>query len=196
MTPTQQVGSGFDMVSDLNFEDQARHISSGQASQLKQENKYHESFTSQPLTRDPTNVSVVSPTSHGSFEYVTQPHFLSPVSEEQMRPLNTPVMHPQASPIQFGGWSPSFQHNMFGPIDYSNVSRPAMSPPMAYPPFAVYPAPPDHGVRAMNTVPDLHGARTQSQYEMLPLNPPPFRTGSLSHPHMAPPQNSHGGPCL
>lgn len=177
--------SMFSMPSTLSFEDQPRQSHAFQSPQSGAKTEYQDSF-SQPLARTPTGMTVVSPASHRGFDYMTHQSFTSSASEEPIRPMNQPAMPPQQSPTQFGGWSPSFQQNMFSPIDYSGGSSRPVQQQMPYPSYPIFPPTPSQEVPETHSLPaDLHGARSQSQMDVMAMNAP-FRTGSMAHPHAVP----------
>ncbi|KKA25184.1 hypothetical protein T310_0775 [Rasamsonia emersonii CBS 393.64] len=174
----------FQMPSTLGFEDQARQSHAFQSPQSGAKTEYQDSF-SQPLARTPTGMTVISPSSHRGFDYVTQQSFTSSASEEQMRPLNQPAMPPQQSPTQFSGWSPSFQQNMFSPMDYSGGSSRTVQQQMPYSSYTIFPTTPSQEVPATHSLPDLHGARAQAQMDVMAMNAP-FQNSSMTHPHAVP----------
>jgi hypothetical protein len=182
----------FQMAPTLGFEDQSRQSHTFHSPQPSSKAEYSDSFSSQPLIRTPTAATVISPTSHRSFDFVAQQPFVS--SEEQMRPLSQPTIHPQPSP-QFDGWSSPYQQNMFNPIDYSGAASRTIHQQVSYPPFTIYPTTPSHDVHGAHSLPELHGARSQHPLDVMTLNPP-FRTGSLSHPHMVSRHDATAGPSL
>lgn len=102
-----------------------------------------------------------------------------------MRPLNQPAMPPQQSPTQFSGWSPSFQQNMFSPMDYSGGSSRTVQQQMPYSSYTIFPTTPSQEVPATHSLPDLHGARAQAQMDVMAMNAP-FQNSSMTHPHAVP----------
>ncbi|KAL1967687.1 hypothetical protein VTN77DRAFT_2944 [Rasamsonia byssochlamydoides] len=176
----------FQMAPTLGFEDQPRQSHAFQSPQSSVKTEYQDNFSSQPLTRTPTGMTVISPCSHRGFDYMAQQSFVSSASEEQIRPLNQPAMQPQQSPTQFSGWSPSYQQNMFSPIEYSGGSNRTIQQHMPYPQYTMFPPTPSQEVPGPHGLPDPHGARAQAPLDVMTMNPPPFRTGSLGHPHVVP----------
>ncbi|EEA24396.1 hypothetical protein TMatcc_007488 [Talaromyces marneffei ATCC 18224] len=88
--------------------------------------------------------------------------------------------HAQADPsASFTGWSPAFQQTMFSPVDFSNGAGRQMPPHMVYPSYGPYSSPQE--VPQTFTVPELSRPR---DYDMANMYNLPFRTGSLSHPHI------------
>jgi hypothetical protein len=88
--------------------------------------------------------------------------------------------HAQANQSpSFAGWSPAFQQTMFSPVDYGNGAGRQIPPHMVYPPYGPYSPPQD--VPQTFAVPELSRPRDYDMENMYSL---PFRTGSLSHPHI------------
>ncbi|GAM36073.1 hypothetical protein TCE0_018r04877 [Talaromyces pinophilus] len=114
---------------------------------------------------------------------------LSPTHNQFMEPApfaeTSPTDHLHAGPAQaqadpsFTGWSPAFQQNMFSPVDYSNGAGRQMPPHMVYPSYGPYSSPQE--VPQTFTVPEISRPR---DYDMANMYNLPFRTGSLSHPHI------------
>ncbi|OJD14414.1 hypothetical protein AJ78_05239 [Emergomyces pasteurianus Ep9510] len=104
----------------------------------------------------------------------------SPVEGQYMNQRSSvPENQPAAN---YGVWhATSFQHPIFSPAEYGNgnsgmMPQHFMSPMM--PTSSHSPLP----------LRDIQGTRAQPPMDGSPVFPPPFRTGSLSHPHMMAPQ--------
>ncbi|PGH32332.1 hypothetical protein GX50_04869 [[Emmonsia] crescens] len=110
----------------------------------------------------------------------------SPAEGQYMNQRN-PVPENQTAG-NYGVWpATSFQHPIFNPVDYANgnagvLPQHFMSPVMPTSPHVPLP------------LRDLQGARAHPHMDGTPIFTPPFRTGSLSHPHMmVPPRHSTDG---
>ncbi|PGH18264.1 hypothetical protein AJ79_00603 [Helicocarpus griseus UAMH5409] len=102
----------------------------------------------------------------------------SPAESQYMNPKSSGPDNQAAG--YFNHWPTSFQQPMFSPVDFGNNGLGFASQNyMAHTIPTMMSS--SHGSFSL---PDLHGARTQSQADGMSLYPPPFRTGSLSHPHM------------
>jgi len=180
----------FQMPTPLGFEEPSRQSHPFPSPQQGIKNDYPDGF-SPTMVRTPAGSTVVSPTEHPGFEYLAQTPFTSSASEEQMRQPHPPTLAPQQSPAHFDAWSPSFQQSLFNPVDYgTGPSQAIQQQPMQFhvpllPPTHSHEVSP-HQTPAAHSLPDLHGARAQAQLEGMPMNPPPFHTGSLSHPQVVP----------
>ncbi|KAL2000643.1 hypothetical protein VTN02DRAFT_2808 [Thermoascus thermophilus] len=174
----------FRIPSSLGFDEQSRQSHPFHSPPHGMKADYPDDFSSPTMVR-PAVSTVVTPNEHPTgFEYLAQTPFTSSASEEQIRQ--------QHSPTHFDTWSPSFQPTLFNPVDYGAGSGQAIpQQPMQFH-VPLMSTPHSHEVSPHQTptghpLPDLHGARAQAHLEAMPMNPPPFRTGSLSHPHVVPP---------
>lgn len=114
----------------------------------------------------------------------THNQFMEPSPFTEASPTNNlhtiSPAHAQAdSSASFTGWSPAFQQNMFSPVDYSNGAGRQMPPQMVYPSYGTYSSPQE--VPQPFAVPEISRPR---DYDMANMYNLPFRTGSLSHPHI------------
>lgn len=181
----------FRMPSSLSFDEQSRQSHPFHSPSQGMETDYPDDFSSQTMVRTPASSTVVTPNEHPTgFEYLAQTSFTASASDEQIRQQHPSTLPPQHSPTHFDTWSPSFQQNLFNPVDYGTGSGQAIQqqpmqfhvPLMSTHSHEVSP----HQTPTGHSLPDLHGARAQAQMEGILMNPPPFRTGSLSHPHVVP----------
>ncbi|OAX83616.1 hypothetical protein ACJ72_02016 [Emergomyces africanus] len=133
-----------------------------------------------------------SPTSVDGRPIATNVNYLHglPQSPAEGQYINqrSSVLENQTS-ANYGVWAAtSFQNPIFSPVDYGNgntgmIPQHFMSPMMS---TSSHPALP---------LRDIRGARPQPPMDGSPIFPPPFRTGSLNHPHMMVPQrHSTSGP--
>lgn len=153
----------------------------------------------------PTNLSFASPGQRTPEYIATQPEFHrnlanTPISGPLLTPTHNQFMdhsqfaetsptnhlhavgpaHAQADPsAAFTGWSPAFQQNMFSPVDYTNGAGRQIPPHMVYPSYSSFSSPQD--VAQPYAVRELQRTR---DYDMANMYNLPFRTGSLSHPHI------------
>ncbi|KAL1860153.1 hypothetical protein Plec18170_002102 [Paecilomyces lecythidis] len=176
----------------LSFDEQSRHPPAFPSPTTRIKNDYADEF-SQTVSRTSASSTGVSPSEQTGFEYLAQTSFNSTTSEEQIRQHNQ-SLPPQQQPAHFDAWSPSFQQNMFNPVDYNTAPNPALQQHSLQYPLAMLPTTHSHEASSHlshigHSLPDLHGARARAQFETMSLNPRSFRTGSLSHPHIAPTPN-------
>lgn len=183
----------------LSFDEQPRHPPTFPSPTARIKNDYTDDF-SQTVSRTSASSTVVSPSDQTGFEYLAPTSFSSSAADEQMHQHNSTLSH-QQPPTHFDAWPPNFQQNMFSPVDYSAGPNQAIQQQQMQFPLAMLPTSHPHEVSPNlahigQSLPDLHGARARVQFETMSLNPPPFRTGSLSHPHVIPTPNgdeSHMG---
>lgn len=152
------------------------------------------SFTN-PAHRTPEFVSTQSDFGHRNLDNTpmagpmltpTQTHFMEhPQFAETGQANHLHAVSPAHAHVDpsasFTGWSPAFQQNMFAPVDYNNVSDRQLQPHMVYPSYGAYAASSPQGVHQNYAVPEMARPR---DYDITNLYNLPFRTGSLSHPHI------------
>ncbi|KAJ9268401.1 hypothetical protein DTO212C5_5553 [Paecilomyces variotii] len=171
----------------LQFDEQSRHPPTFPSPTTRIKSGYADEF-SQTVSRTSASSTVVSPSDQTGFEYLAQTSFNSTTSEEQMRQHNSSLPS-QQPPTHFDAWSPNFQQNMFNPVNYNATPNQALQQHSMQYPLSMLPTSHPHEVSPHlshigHSLPDLHGARARAQFETMSLNPPAFRTGSLSHPHV------------
>lgn len=165
--------SSFQMPTDLNFTNPAQNPTEFTCTQPEM------SHTVQPLT-----TSMLTPNHN---------QFLDPASFGEPGPANhlqaVGVHDPSHTPStpstpSFTGWSPSFQQNMFSPVVYPGSVDRQMSSHMVYP-YGQFSSP-------QNMAPTfaMPEASRSQEFDVTNMYHLPFRTGSLSHPHVLPRRNS------
>ncbi|EED18145.1 hypothetical protein TSTA_119090 [Talaromyces stipitatus ATCC 10500] len=131
----------------------------------------HRSLVSTPIAGP-----LLTPTHN---QFMDHSPFAEPSPTSQLHAVGQDPAHVQANPsTSFTSWSPAYQQNMFSPVDYSNGASRQMPPHMAYTSYAQYSPPQD--APPIFAMPELARPR---DYDVNMYNLP-FRTGSLSHPHI------------
>lgn len=158
--------SSFQMPTDLGFTNPGQRTPEFVSSQPE----FHRNLANTPLAGPlltPTHNQFMDPSQFAETSPADHLHAVSPA-------------HAQADPsASFTGWSPAFQQNMFSPVDYTNGAGRQMPHQMVYPSYGPYSSPQD--VPPPFAVPDLSRPR---DYDIANMYSLPFRTGSLSHPHI------------
>lgn len=125
---------------------------------------YGDISSPETIPSTPASSAMESPHALPVSNYTAHATFATSPAEDQFQAAHRPATLPLQQPANVVSWEPTFRQNMFGNVDY-NSSQAIHQPPMTYSmPMAVAPH-----------IPDLHQ----------PMQPLPFRTGSLGHPHPA-----------
>ena len=155
----------FPLPESLSFGEQSAHERSYYGN-----SEYPDEY-SHPILKTPVTSGLVTPTEQpNAFDYLQAPFSASTTGEpiiSHQRPTALPM---QQSVSQFDSWTPSYRQSMFNPMEYG--SAPAQNIPQ-HMPYHMPVATTSHAAELAHTP---HG---------LPKGNP-FRTGSLSHPHMIP----------
>jgi hypothetical protein len=88
--------------------------------------EYTKDYASQQMPRTPTTTALVSPNkTHAAFNYMIQAPITSSAPEQisHHRQAPLPIQHSAS----FNPWTPSFQHNLFNPMEYGTAPSHAMS---------------------------------------------------------------------
>lgn len=167
--------SSFQMPAELNFTNPGQQTPDFVSTQPE--------FGRRNLAHTPIAGPLLTPT-HNQFMEPSQFTETSPTNH-----LHTvSPAHAQADPsVSFTGWSPTFQQNMFSPVDYNGAGR-QMPHHMVYPSYGPYSS---QDVSQTFAVPEVSRPRDYDMANM--YNHLPFRTGSLSHPHIAHRRDSGDG---
>ncbi|KAK6813989.1 Protein of unknown function DUF2841 [Aspergillus parasiticus SU-1] len=158
-------GQLFPLPESLSFGEQSTHERSYYGN-----SEYPDEY-SHPILKTPVTSGLVTPNEQpNAFDYLQAPFSASTTGEpiiSHQRPTALPM---QQSVSQFDSWTPSYRQSMFNPMEYG--SAPAQNIPQ-HMPYHMPVATTSHAAELAHTP---HG---------LPKGNP-FRTGSLSHPHMIP----------
>lgn len=172
---TQSEANQFFQISDsLGFEGQARQ---DHRPYYPASTEYPE-FPSHDVLKTPvTSAGGLNQNEQPGFNYLTQAPFPTPGSEAPISPHHRhPPLPMHSSPDHFHGWN--LRQNMFGSVDFGATSgNPAI--PQPHIPFQVPVPGPTEQAHMAHGFPQMGPITT--------IKAPPFRTGSLSHPHIVPP---------
>lgn len=161
--------SSFQMPAELNFTNPGQRTPDFVSTQPE--------FSHRNLANTPIPGPLMTPTHN---QFIDPSPFAETSPTSHLHAINQGPAQAQADPsASFTGWSPTFQQNMFSPVDYGNGAGRQMPPHMMYPSYGPYSSPQD--VPQTFAVPDLSRPR---DYDMASMYNLPFRTGSLSHPHI------------
>lgn len=172
--------SNFQMAPELSFTGQGQQTPEFRSSQPEMS---HRSLAGTPITGP-----ILTPVAN---QFMDHSQFTESPSAEQMQSTNQTPVHAQAEPsASFTDWAPTFQQNIFSPVDYHGAGR-QVHPQMAYPTYPTYPSSHAQDISSTYTVPDLARSREADLMNMANL---PFRTGTLSHPHVVHRPDGGAGP--
>jgi hypothetical protein len=178
--PLDNTTPSFQMPLDLSFTSQGQPTPEFRSP--------HPEMSHRSLSTTHRSGPILTPTTN---QFIDHSQFVNSTSAEQMHAISQTSAHVQPeAPVHFADWSPAFQQNMFSPVDFHGANR-QISSQMAYPSYTTYPSPQAQDISSAYTVPDLTRSRDVDMMNMISL---PFRTGSLSHPHVLHRPDGGAGP--
>lgn len=173
--------SAFQMHPDMSFTSHGQPAPEFQTSQPE--------LSQQALVSTPMGGSILTPTTN---QFIDHHQFTAPTSPDQIHAVSQSSGHMHTEqPASFAEWSPSFQQHMFSPVQFHGDSRQVAPPQMTFSTYPAYPSPHSHDVSPSYQIPDLSRSREVEMMHMVSL---PFRTGSLSHPHVLHRPDGSAGP--
>lgn len=123
---------------------------------------YNDISSPETIPNTPASSAMESPHTLPVSTYAGHGTFVTLPAEDQFQAAHRPTTLPLQQPANAVSWEPTFRQNIFSNVDYN----PSQAMPQQHMAYSMSMAVAPH-------VPELHQ----------PMQPLPFRTGSLGHPH-------------